>query len=214
LPEHLHDAALVLTAGTTSEGAIDSFSSIGKFAWTHIDAAWAGALRFSSRHADALAGIEQADSVAVSAHKWLYQPKECGVLMFRHVEPANEVLSVNGAYLASANIGLLGSHGATAIPDGLAQRIDTAMHNADKLRQFLLQQNKVQVFGENDCGVVLWCSSQKSVAQLIETLPKGAASTTNINGKAWVRHVSANPMIVIALLQEKISQSLMKIADQ
>ena len=218
LSEQGQNSALVLTAGTTSEGAIDSFSSVGKFAWTHIDAAWAGPLRFSSQHADVLAGIEQADSVAVSAHKWMYQPKECGVLMFKDVQSANDVLSVNSAYLTKSNIGLLGSHGASAIPllatliawgqDGLAHRIDLAMSNADKLCQFLRQQEKVHVFSENICGVVLWRSSDKSASHILQALPTGAASKTTINGEEWIRHVSANPSINLSLLQKAIAHSL------
>ena len=218
LPANTQDAALVLTAGTTSEGAIDSFSSIGKYAWTHVDAAWAGPLRFSSQHESVLAGIEQADSIAVSAHKWLYQPKECGVLMFRDVASANAVLSIDGAYLAQPNIGLLGSHGATAIPllatllawgrDGLAQRIDAAMKNADSLCEYLREQNNVQVFGDNLCGVVLWRSTEQSAAQIVQSLPFGAASKTTINNVDWVRHVSANPMVNIGLLKREIGQIL------
>jgi len=218
LPENCQDAALVLTAGTTSEGAIDSFSAIGKYTWTHVDAAWAGALRFSSQHTERLAGIEQADSVAVSAHKWLYQPKECGVLLFRDVASANEALSVNSAYLSSANIGLLGSHGASAVPllatllawgrDGLALRIDTAMKNADRLCQYLQQQNQVHLFADNICGVVLWRSSDRSTAQILQALPTGAASKTTINNTEWVRHVSANPLINLDLLKSQIAQSL------
>jgi len=71
----LDNAALVLTAGTTSTGSIDDLS-LGDPAWLHVDAAWAGPLRLSNLHADVLAGIDRADSVVVSAHKWLYQPKE------------------------------------------------------------------------------------------------------------------------------------------
>ena len=75
VPDNLGRAALVLTAGSTSTGAIDNLSLSGRAAWTHVDAAWAGPLRLSSIHAPLLAGVEQADSVAISAHKWLFQPK-------------------------------------------------------------------------------------------------------------------------------------------
>ncbi|MEM7497615.1 MAG: pyridoxal-dependent decarboxylase [Pseudomonadota bacterium] len=69
----LTDACLVLTAGTTSSGAIDPLGIAVRrrthAAWVHVDAAWAGPLRLSRRHGAALDGIEDADSVAVSAHK-------------------------------------------------------------------------------------------------------------------------------------------------
>jgi glutamate/tyrosine decarboxylase-like PLP-dependent enzyme len=80
---NLKRACLVLTAGTTSVGAVDPLDTIGQAAWTHVDAAWAGPLRLSERHAEVLAGIERADSVAISAHKWLFQPKESALILFR-----------------------------------------------------------------------------------------------------------------------------------
>jgi L-2,4-diaminobutyrate decarboxylase len=88
LPNDLTRTALVLTAGATSTGAVDPLGLSGRAAWTHVDAAWAGPLRLS-KHAQRLAGIESADSVAVSAHKWLFQPKESALVLFRHVEKAH-----------------------------------------------------------------------------------------------------------------------------
>jgi len=85
LPSDMSKAVLVLTAGSTSTGAIDSFSLIGRAAWTHVDAAWAGPLRLS-KYTDLLDGITSADSVAVSAHKWLFQPKESALVLFKDTE--------------------------------------------------------------------------------------------------------------------------------
>ena len=56
LPSDLSDTVLVLTAGTTSAGAIDDLGLTGKAAWTHVDAAWAGPLRFSDTHKHRLDG--------------------------------------------------------------------------------------------------------------------------------------------------------------
>lgn len=214
LPSNLNDAALVLTAGTTSAGAVDSLTLAGRAAWTHVDAAWAGALRFSETHSDKLAGIEQADSVVVSAHKWLYQPKESGVLMFRDVESANSVLSVSGAYLTKPNVGLLGSHGATAVPllatltawgrVGLAQRIDAAMEHADALVAFLKTLEGVEVYSDNASGVVLWRVTGIDSKAIVEKLPQGCASLTNVNGVQWVRHVCANPNVDMSVLLESV----------
>ncbi len=111
----LSRTVLVLTAGTTSGGRLDPLTLAGRAGWTHIDAAWAGPLRLSARHGDRLAGLERADSVAVSAHKWLFQPKESAFVLFRDVASAHAAVSFGGgAYLATPNIGVLGSHGAAA----------------------------------------------------------------------------------------------------
>jgi len=93
-------ACLVLTAGTTATGVIDPLEPAGRAKWTHVDAAWAGPLRLSLTHADLLDGINEADSVSVSAHKWFFQPKEdsfslwampiTGVTVFRPLSMSTE----------------------------------------------------------------------------------------------------------------------------
>ncbi len=107
LPDDVRDGVLVLTAGPVATGAIDPLDAGRDAAWRHVDAAWAGPLRLSG-HAGLLDGIETADSVAVSAHKWLYQPKESGLVLFRDPDAAHDALSFAGGYLAAPNVGLLG----------------------------------------------------------------------------------------------------------
>lgn len=107
--------AVVLTAGTVAAGAIDPLHAFPDAVWRHVDAAWAGPLRLT-RYAHLLDGIEQADSVSVSAHKWLFQPKESALVLFKDAKRAHEAVSFGGGYLAVPNVGLLGSHGASALP--------------------------------------------------------------------------------------------------
>ncbi len=204
LPDDLSSTALVLTAGTTSAGAIDDLALAGRAAWTHVDAAWAGPLRFSRRYAARLDGIEQADSVAVSAHKWLFQPKESGLIFFRDNRAAEAAISFGGAYLAVPNVGVLGSHGAVAVPllatlmawgrAGLEARIDRTMEIADGLWQRLGAHLKAELYGPQVSGVVLWRPNDGRSAQSVrDALPAGLASLIQVGGKDWLRHVAANP---------------------
>ncbi len=206
LPDNLHDAALVLTAGTTSVGAIDPLTLCGKAAWTHIDAAWAGPLAISPAHAVKLAGTDKADSVAVSAHKWLFQPKESALVLFADVASAHTALSFGGAYLSTPNVGVLGSHSAVAVPllatllawgvSGLVQRLDSAMQTWDDIRTHLQSQIQVQVHAASDCGVLLWRMSSDSQTQaLLSSMPAGMASSAMYKGQLWIRQVAANPNI-------------------
>ena len=81
------DTALFLTAGTVATGAIDHLKSLPSAPWVHVDAAWAGPLRFSNQYASLLDGVENADSVGFSAHKWMYQPKGAALVLFRIQRP-------------------------------------------------------------------------------------------------------------------------------
>lgn len=219
LPAELGDAALVLTAGTTSAGAIDSFEPAGRAAWTHVDAAWAGPLRFSERYAQRLDGIQEADSVAVSAHKWLFQPKEAGLVLFRDTARAHPAVSFGGAYLAAPNVGLLGSHGANAVPllatllswgrSGLAERIDRAMALADELWQRLERHPGADLFGPQSSGVVLWRpAGHADPRAALAELPSGSTSVTKVDGADWLRNVAANPCAEIDILWPAIERAL------
>ena len=215
----LSKAALVLTAGTTSAGAIDELSLAGLAAWTHVDAAWAGPLVFSERHRQRLDGIGQADSVAISAHKWFFQPKESGIVLFKDVEAAHPAVSFGGAYLATPNVGVQGSHGAVAIPllatllawgqRGMASRIDRAMDCSDDLWQRLNAHPKAEIFGPQTSGVILWRpAGAMDVSEYLSVLPPGSTSETAFDGEPWLRHVAANPSVNIDSLWKSIEQLL------
>lgn len=206
LPDDLSRSALVLTAGTTSTGAIDDLTLAGRAAWTHVDAAWAGPLRFSRRHEAKLDGIGAADSVAVSAHKWLFQPKESALILFKDTERAHHALSFGGAYLAAPNIGILGSHGAVAVPllatllawgrEGLADRIDRCMAMSERLAASVEADERLELLAQPQTGVVVWRPTGDGTAeQLHALLPPGSASLTTLGGERWIRNVAANPSL-------------------
>jgi L-2,4-diaminobutyrate decarboxylase len=214
LPTDLSKSALVFTAGATSTGAIDPFDLAGRAAWTHVDAAWAGPLRLS-RYANSLAGIELADSVAVSAHKWLFQPKESALVFFKDVEKAHAAVSFGGAYLATPNVGVLGSHGATATAllatllawgrEGVAQRIEHCMDLARRLREFVASDERLELYAEPQTGIVVWRPKDENMfAQLLQQLPVGSTSTTSIAGVKWFRNVAANPNADMDMLMATI----------
>ena len=218
LPTDLSKSALVLTGGATSTGAIDPLDLAGRAAWTHVDAAWAGPLRLS-KHAQLLAGIESADSVAVSAHKWLFQPKESALVLFKDTEKAHAAVSFGGAYLATPNVGVLGSHGATATSllamllawghEGVAQRIEHCMDLARCLRDFVAADERLELYAEPQTGIVVWRPKDKNLFdQVLQRLPVGSTSTTSIAGGKWFRNVAANPSADIDILTAKIHGAL------
>jgi L-2,4-diaminobutyrate decarboxylase len=137
LPGDLSRTALVLTAGSASTGAIDPMRMAGRSAWTHVDAAWAGPLRLCEKYRYLLEGIQAADSVAISAHKLMFQPKGSALVLFRDVSAAHETLASGAGYLSTPNVGLLGSRPAAAVPlyltllawgrQGLVERINRCM---------------------------------------------------------------------------------------
>jgi putative pyridoxal-dependent aspartate 1-decarboxylase len=91
---------LILTvigiAGATDCGAVDPLQRLAEIAHSagahfHVDAAWGGALIFSNEHRHKLAGIEQADSVTIDAHKQLYIPMGAGMILLRDPALARKI---------------------------------------------------------------------------------------------------------------------------
>jgi aromatic-L-amino-acid/L-tryptophan decarboxylase len=110
---HLHEAitadraagrrplAVVATAGTVNTGSIDPLADIaslcrGHGLWMHVDGAY-GALA-ALAVPERFAGLNAADSLSLDPHKWLYQPLDCGVLLFRDAAAARVAFSYSGDY--------------------------------------------------------------------------------------------------------------------
>ncbi|MEN8220520.1 MAG: pyridoxal-dependent decarboxylase [Pseudomonadota bacterium] len=206
-PEKLGDvskACLVLTAGTTATGVIDPLGLIGQAKWTHVDAAWAGPLRLSPTHTHLLDGIDKADSVAVSAHKWFFQPKDSALIMFREPERSNPAISFGGGYLAAPNVGVQGSRGASAVPllatmiawgkSGLSSRIDHAMSMASKLANSVDKEESISLWAMPKTGVTVFRPLTMSTEELYSNLPEGMFSTCILDDEKWLRSVAANPL--------------------
>jgi aromatic-L-amino-acid decarboxylase len=96
--------AVVATAGTVNTGAIDPLHEIAQIArehslWFHIDGAY-GALAALAMP-ERFAGLNEADSLSLDAHKWLYQPVDCGCLLYRDAAAARRAFSHTGDYAKS-----------------------------------------------------------------------------------------------------------------
>ena len=214
----ISNACLVLTAGTTATGVIDPLALAGQAKWTHVDAAWAGPLRLSPTHAHLLDGIDKADSIAVSAHKWLFQPKDSALIMLRDVDLANSAISFGGGYLATPNIGVQGSRGASAIPllatmiawgrEGIADRIDHAMSMASILATELSKEDNISLWAMPETGVTVFRPLTMSTEEFYQCLPEGMFSSCVLDGEKWVRSVAANPLAdidkIILAVQEAV----------
>lgn len=198
----LATSALVLTAGTTGRGAIDplTHAAASTARWVHVDAAWAGPLQLT-RYRPRLAGIETADSVAISAHKWFFQPKESALCLFRS-SAAREAVSFGSSYLAQPNVGVQGSRGAAALTllatllawgrDGLDDRIHACMSVADLLAQRLHENQAAELRSWPETAVINWRPAGGVTPTVCDRL-RGVASTVVIDGERWMRNVVANP---------------------
>jgi aromatic-L-amino-acid decarboxylase len=80
--------AIAAVAGSTNTGSVDDVVGLADVArvhgiWLHVDAAYGGAARLSTRDAARVPGLELADSVTVDPHKWFAQAYDIGALVVR-----------------------------------------------------------------------------------------------------------------------------------
>ena len=80
--------AIAAVAGSTNTGSVDAIGELADVAsayglWLHVDAAYGGAARLSTRDRDRVRDLDRADSVTVDPHKWFFQAYDIGGLLVR-----------------------------------------------------------------------------------------------------------------------------------
>jgi glutamate/tyrosine decarboxylase-like PLP-dependent enzyme len=83
-------------------GAIDPLARLAEIAcandlWFHVDGAY-GALAALAEPAK-FGGLALADSISLDAHKWLYQPLDCSLLLYRDAQLARRTFSYSTEYV-------------------------------------------------------------------------------------------------------------------
>jgi len=98
-------AIVILNAADLNVGAVDPFSELVSMAratgaWVHVDGAFGLWARTSPLHRHKVAGIEEADSWATDAHKWLNTPKDIGIAIVKDREAHRAAMGITAAYIS------------------------------------------------------------------------------------------------------------------
>jgi aromatic-L-amino-acid/L-tryptophan decarboxylase len=96
--------AVVATAGTTLTGAVDPIDALADVCaehgtWLHVDGAYGVAAASTPSAGHLFGGLERTDSVTLDAHKWLFLPKACGVVLVRRREDLHGALAHEEDYV-------------------------------------------------------------------------------------------------------------------
>lgn len=98
---------VVAQAGEVNTGSFDPLAEIaglarGAGAWLHVDGAFGIWARTSPSLRHHVEGLEQADSWAFDAHKWLNVPYDSGVVVVADPEAHHAAMSYSGPYLLAS----------------------------------------------------------------------------------------------------------------
>ena len=104
LPRLDGPAIVCVQAGNVNTGAFDPIAQVCEAAhaagaWVHVDGAFGLWARASASLGSLCEGVEQADSWATDAHKWLNVPYDSGMAFVRDGQALRAAMSVSAAYL-------------------------------------------------------------------------------------------------------------------
>src|ERR1700756_633938 len=94
---------VVANAGTVNTGAVDPLAEIREIAdrfqlWMHVDGSYGAFAVLAESARKLFTGMEQADSIALDPHKWLYLPVDVGCVIYRDPEIARAAFAHEAEY--------------------------------------------------------------------------------------------------------------------
>jgi aromatic-L-amino-acid decarboxylase len=110
LDEGIRPVCVIATIGTTSTTSVDPVNEIAQLCkkygiWLHVDAAYGGAAAILPEMRTHFVGWDNADSIIINPHKWLFTPIDCSVLYCRRPETLKQAFSLTPEYLRTAEAG-------------------------------------------------------------------------------------------------------------
>lgn len=104
-------ACVIASAGTVNTGAIDDLRAIAAFCraedlWFHVDGCIGALIAIAPDNRWRVAGIAEADSVALDPHKWLHAPFEVGCALIRNKAAHHQSFALSPEYLERAQRGV------------------------------------------------------------------------------------------------------------
>jgi selenocysteine lyase/cysteine desulfurase len=202
-------------AGTTNTGAVDPLAELAavcreRGVWLHVDGAYGGFAALTERGRVAMRGIEEADSVTLDPHKWLYQPFECGSLLVRDGQLLQRAFRIAPDYLKDtlleheevnfADRGLQLSRASRAIKvwlsvsffgaDKFRQAIDTTLDLTELAESIVRGAPSLELLSPASLGIICFRRRDADNAALVaewERSGRGLVSSTRLRGEYAIR---------------------------
>ena len=198
--EDRHPLCVVANAGTTNTGAVDPLEEIAAVCrqrglWLHVDGAYGAAVAFSSAARPQLAGLDQADSITLDPHKWLFQPYEMGCVLVRDRHALSRCFHLLPEYMQDVAPGL--------------EEVNFCDYGLQLSRRFnaLKLWMSLKVFGADafeeaiDHGVAL----AESAEEILAASPAWEIVTPAQLGVVTFRYATEGPLPTVDRLQKEIA---------
>lgn len=171
--------AVVASAGSTNAGIVDDLDSISQVCgehdiWLHVDGAYGGAALCAPSVRHLFNGIENADSLIIDPHKWLFAPYDCCALIYRDGATARAAHTQSAAYLDvidreapnPSDMAIHLSRRARGLPfwfslathgtDRYVEAVETTLRTAREVADGIRQSPHLRMLREPDLTVLLF----------------------------------------------------------
>lgn len=220
------------TAGTTAVASVDPLPEIAALCrqhdlWLHVDAAYAGMAALLPERRWVLAGAEQADSVVVNPHKWLFTPVDCSLLYTRRPEVLRRAFSLVAEYLrtpeADAVVNLMDYGPALGRrfralklwlvlrmfgAEGLRERLRYHLTLAERFRDAVLADPDFELMAPVHFSLVVFrcvpahlaaTESDPAVTATLNRLNADILTAVNADGRVFLSHTELDGRYVLRL---------------
>jgi len=230
--------AVVATVGTTSSTSVDPVADIVAVCkkhgvWLHVDAAYGGAMAMLPEGRWAMAGADDADSIVVNPHKWLFVPLDFSALYTRRPELLRAVFALTPEYLQGDASGAAENYMDYGIQlgrrfralkawmvfrtfgeDGLRARIREHRRLAQLLASWIEADRAFELMAPVHMGVVCFRARSSSMAPgELDSLNESIVTAINETGKAYLTHTRLRGRLVMRLAIGNILTTQRHLAD-
>ncbi|OFW04850.1 MAG: amino acid decarboxylase [Acidobacteria bacterium RIFCSPLOWO2_02_FULL_67_36] len=216
--------AAVATVGTTSSTSVDPVAEIGEICrresmWLHVDAAYAGVAAMVPGYEAILRGAEQADSLVVNPHKWLFTPFDLSAFYCRRMDAVRSAFSLTPEYLKTVEAAPVRNLMDTGIQlgrrfralklwmvmrhfgvDGLRARLGEHMRLARLFASWVDESEEFERLAPVPFSVVCFRAVRKGLDEAaIERLNERLLETVNQDGEIFISHTKLHGRFALRL---------------
>ena len=210
------------TIGTTSSTSVDPVDSIAGVCekhniWMHVDAAYAGPTAIIPGMRHLFTGWEQADSIVVNPHKWLFTPFDLSILYCRDLDMMKQAFSLVPEYLKTnertvvkngMDYGIQLGRRFRALKlwfviryfgrDGIIARLSEHMRLARLFASWIEESENWEMMAPVPFALVCFRACQAG-AENLDVLNESLMNAVNATGEAYLSHTKLNGNFTLRL---------------